>query len=236
MPVPDCSILIPLYNEEQSLIQSVRKLIGFLRRHGIEFEILLGSNGSTDSTVLIGEMLEDTAPGMIRFFHIKERGLVGKVFEDAAAMASSPYLISVDVDLSTDLEFIPKALELLREHDIVVGSKKSGCQDRSSTRLLGSMLFIACTQRMLSLPYDDYSIGAKGYRLEAIGPLVQGISEDTNYVIDLLFKARRAGLKIKLLPVACADWRRSRFRLLREGLVRFSHLFRLWLKQFGSSR
>ena len=236
MPVPDCSILIPLYNEEQSLIQSVRKLIVFLQRHGIKSEILLGSNGSTDSTVLIGKMLEDAAPGRIRFFHTDERGLVGKVFTEAAAMASSSHLISVDVDLSTDLEFIPKALELLKEHDIVVGSKKSGCQDRSFTRLLGSMLFIACTQWMLSLPYDDYSIGAKGYRLEAVGPLLEGISEDTNYVIDLLFKARRAGLKIKLIPVACADWRRSRFRLLREALVRFSHLFRLWLKQFSNSR
>jgi glycosyltransferase involved in cell wall biosynthesis len=233
MRVPDCSILIPLYNEEQNLLPGIRELFAFLENRGIESEILLGSNGSTDATALIGKMLADAAPERIRFFHIDERGFVGRVFREAASIACSPYLVSVDMDLSTDLEFIPEALELLRRYDIVVGSKKSGFQERSFTRLLGSMLFIACTQTMLSLPYDDYSISAKAYRLETVRGLLEGISDDSNYVIDVLHKARRKGLDIKSLPVACADWRTSRFSLLREALARFSHLFHLWLGQFG---
>jgi glycosyltransferase involved in cell wall biosynthesis len=233
MPVFDSTVLIPLYNEEQSLLPGIRKLILFFQTQGLNSEILLGSNGSTDLTAFIAKMLEDSVPGKIRFFHIDERGLVGSVFKMATSMARSPLLITVDIDLSVDLEFIPEALELLKENDIVVGSKQSGSQNRSLIRVLGSMLFIACTRKILALPYDDYSIGAKGYRLETVRPLIEGISEDTNYVLDLLCKARRKDLKIIPLPVACADWRRSRFRLLREALVRFSHLFRLWLAQIG---
>jgi glycosyltransferase involved in cell wall biosynthesis len=229
MPAFDTTILIPLYNEEQSLLPGIRKLILFLEKRGLRSEILLGSNGSTDSTALIGGLLEDSAPERIRFFHINQRGLVGRVFKMAAAMASSPFLIAVDIDLSIDLEFIPRALELLKENDIIVGSKRSGFQNRSFIRILGSMLFIACTRKMLKLPYDDYSIGAKGYRLGTVRPLIEGISEDTNYVLDLLRKARRKNLKITLVPVACADRRKSRFRLLEEAWLRFSHLFRLWI-------
>jgi glycosyltransferase involved in cell wall biosynthesis len=232
MPAFDCTILIPLYNEQESLLPGIRNLLKFIAERGLKSEILLGNNGSTDATALMGKMLEEFAPGRIRFFHTMERGLVGEVFRTATQMARSPLLISVDIDLSIDLMFIPKALELLKENDIVVGSKQSGSQNRSFIRIFGSLLFIACARKMLTLPYDDYSIGAKGYRLEAVRPLVEGISEDTNYVLDLLLGARHANLRIAVLPVACEDWRKSRFKLLREALVRFSHLFRLWAAQF----
>lgn len=236
MADPRFSILIPLYNEERCLVPNLRRLLAFLAQRGLHAEILLGSNGSTDATVSIMEMLRQAAPETIHAFHIEERGLVGRVFAMAARMASSPFLISIDADLSVDLEFIPNALALLEGCDIVVGSKQSGRQKRSVVRLLGSRLFILCAQALLGLQYDDYSIGAKGYRLEQARPLLAGISEDTGYVLDILYKAHRGGLCVAVLPVACTDWRKSRFRLLREGLVRFSHLFRVWIKGRGRTR
>jgi len=144
-------------------------------------------------------------------------------------------LISMDMDLSVDLEFITRAWGLLRASDLVVGSKKSGTQSRSVARLLGSKLFIFCARVLLRLPYDDYSIGAKAYKLSSVRPLLRGMSQDTNYVLDLLCRAQRAGLRIEVLPIACADWRRSRFRLFREALTRFLYLFRLWIGKLKST-
>ena len=173
-------------------------------------------------------MIESIRPGRIRFFHIKSRGAVESI-QNSGGLVSAPILISMDMDLSVDLEFITSALDLLRTTDMVVGSKKSGVQSRSPVRLLGSKLFILCAKVLLRLPYDDYSIGAKAYRAASVRPLVPGMSEDTNYVLDLLCRARRAGLGIEVLPIACSDWRKSRFRLFREALTRFLYLFRLWL-------
>ncbi len=102
-------------------------------------------------------------------------------------------------------------------------------------RLLRSKLFILCARVLLRLPYDDYSIGAKAYRVSSVRPLLPGMSEDTNYVLDLLSRAQRAGLRIEVLPIACSDWRKSRFRLFREALTRFLYLFRLWIWQIGNS-
>jgi glycosyltransferase involved in cell wall biosynthesis len=226
---PALSILLPLYNEQETLIPSLRKLLLFLRDEGFDAEIILGSNGSTDATPEICRIIASVLPGRISFFHINSRGAVGLVFKMAAELVSSPIMISMDIDLPVDLEFITRALELLKSCDLVVGSKKCGTQSRSPLRLLGSNLFILCARVLLRLPYDDYSIGAKAYRVASVRPLLHGISNDTNYVLDLLCRARRAGLRIEVWPIACADWRTSRFRLLREALVRFAHLFRLWI-------
>lgn len=228
----DLSILIPLYNEQEILIPNLRRLLLFMQRRGLNAEILLGSNGSDDSTVSIGTALQAENPGLIRFFHLERRGCVGRVFKIAVEIASTPVLIALDADLSVDLEFISKALCVLQDHDIALGSKQAGYQSRSVLRLLGSHLFIFCAQKLLSLEYDDYSIGAKGYRVEVAKLLAPDVSEDTNYVLDLLCKAQRKGFKIATVPIACADWRISRFRLLREGLIRFLHLFRLCIINF----
>jgi glycosyltransferase involved in cell wall biosynthesis len=226
---PDLSLVIPVYNEQDILVANLRKLLLFFQDKGLDAEIILGSNGSTDATVEIGTMIETIRPGRIRFFHISSRGAVGEVFKKAAELVSAPVLISMDMDLSVDLEFITAALDLLKTCDLIVGSKKSGIQNRSPLRLLGSKFFILCANALLRLPWDDYSIGAKGYKISSVRPLLRGISKDTNYVLDLLSRAQKAGLRIEVLPIACSDWRTSHFGLFKEAFTRFSYLFRLWI-------
>ncbi len=230
MGAPELSILIPLYNEEQTLIAGVRQLLHFLRREGINAEILLGCNGSTDATGLIGTLLEGALPDQVRFFQIPDRGHLGHIFRIAAEMATSPLMVTVDVDMSVGVDFIPTAMDLLKHYQIVVGSKLSGSQDRSAVRNAGTGLYALCAQVFLGLPYDDYSPGAKGYRLDSVRPLLGDISNDTGYVLDLLCEAGHAGLKVATVPIICRDFRKSRFNLIELGMGRFFHLFQVWLK------
>lgn len=230
MRPPDFSILVPLYNEEQTLLSGVGQLLRFLQKEDLNAEILLGCNGSTDATALIGKMLQDALPDRIRFFRISKRGRLGEIFRIAAGLAASPFMISVDVDMSVGTDFIPRALDLLKECHIVVGSKMSGFQQRSAVRNAGTSFYVHCAQIMLQLPYDDYSPGAKGYRLEAIRPFLGSISKDTGYVLDLLCEAGHSGLEVATIPIACCDLRKSRFNLLELGLGRFLHLLQVWVK------
>ena len=231
MPRPtDVTILIPLYNEEQCVVANSSLLLRYLADRNLNGEIILGSNGSTDATPEMAGQLQREHPDTVRFFHLERRGAVGEVFKRAVAMASAPILISMDMDLSVDLEFIPRALSLLSHNAVVVGSKQSGSQLRSLWRLAGSSAFIFCAQTLLKLPYDDYSLSAKAYKLESIRPWVHCLSHDTNYVLDVIYLCHNARLPMAVLPVACEDWRKSRFRLMREAAVRFSYLFSLWGK------
>ena len=220
------TIFIPVYNEEDILFKNIERLISYLSRHFPLYEIMIGSNGSTDSTIKIGEKLQDSYQE-VTFFHISEKG-VGRAFKKGVALAAWDRIITVDVDLTTDLDFIPRAGRLLDDYDIVVGSKKTGFQKRSTVRLLGSGLFILFVRILLGLPYVDYSIGAKAYRKKTILRYLNSIDYGSSYVIEIIYRAWCNTTKIIEIPVWCEDTRKSKFNLLHEGVYRFSNLFKLW--------
>ena len=225
---------IPVYNEEAILVPNTERLIAFLDGLGREYEVLIGSNGSTDSTTALGADLSRRFR-QVTFFHLPERG-VGLAFREFVRRARQPLLVSVDMDLSIDMTFVPQALELLEMNDIVVGSKKMGNQQRSAFRKLGSDTFLRIAHVLLGLPFDDYSIAAKAYRVENARLFMDRINEGSSYVLEMCYLTKLAGGRITQIPVSCEDWRTSKFNLLHEALYKYSHLVQLWLRERGGRR
>lgn len=222
------TIGIPVYNEERILCANAGRLVAHLERLDVPFEVLIGSNGSTDTTVHLARQLHE-ADRRIEGFHVPERG-VGVAFREFVRRARYPVLISLDMDLSADLVFVDRALALAATHDIVVGSKRLAPQRRSVLRKAGSDFFLWCTRLLTGLPYDDYSIGAKAYRVEFLRSVDIPIDDGSSYVLDLCFQAHRRGLRVARVPVACEDRRVSKFNLPREAVYKFSRLYGLWAR------
>lgn len=221
------SVFIPVYNEQDILIPNTERLISHLDRYGVDYEIIIGSNGSNDSTASLGKRLSDKCT-QVTFFHIKEKG-VGDAFKQGIRMARYDAVVSLDMDLSINLGFIGDALEFLdANHDIVIGSKKVGDERRSVFRRLGSDLFILTARVLLGLPFGDYSIGAKAYKRDLVLEYSQRIDKGTSYVLNIVYLAFRDKRKVIEIPVSCEDYRESRFNIIYEGLYRFYQLFRLW--------
>ena len=225
---------IPVFNEEAILVANTERLLAFLDRLGRDYDIIIGSNGSTDSTTALGVDLSRRFP-RVSFFHLPEKG-VGDAFREFLRRARYPFLVSVDMDLSVELEFVPRALELLESHEIVVGSKKMGNQKRSAFRKLGSDAFLRIARGLLGMPYDDYSLAAKAYRVDNARRFIGRINEGSSYVLEMCYLTKLAGGRITQIPVSCEDWRTSKFNLLHEALYKYSHLFRLWLRELGGRR
>ncbi len=222
------TIGIPVYNEEEILVSHTERLLAFLDGLGREYEVLIGSNGSTDSTPTVGAELALRLP-RVSFFHVPERG-VGVAFREFVRRAQYPFLVSVDMDLSVELSFIPSALQLLESHEIVVGSKKLGRQQRSWFRKLASDAFLRVVRLLLGLRYDDYSIAAKAFRVDMLRRFADCIDSGTSYVLEMCYMTQRAGGRITQVPVSCEDFRVSKFNLLHEAYYKYGHLFRLWLR------
>jgi len=221
------SVFIPVYNEEDILLVNTERLISHLDRYGVTYEIIIGSNGSNDSTPELGRMLSDRHT-QVWFFHLEEKG-VGDAFKQGIGMARYDAVVSLDMDLSIHLSFIGEALEFLEAgHDIVIGSKKVGDERRSALRRLGSHLFILTAGILLGLPFEDYSIGAKAYKRDLVLEYKYGIDRGTSYVLNIVYLAFRDKRKVIEIPVQCEDYRQSRFNIISEGLYRFWQLFRLW--------
>ena len=228
------TIGIPVFNEEELIRPNTLKLLSYLRELGTPFEVIIGSNGSTDGTVELGRELAGEH-AEVRFFHLPERG-VGQVFRCFVAEARHDLLISLDMDLSIDMNFVNRALELLESYDIVVGSKKMGSQKRSVARFAASYLFVSCAGWLLNLDYDDYSIAAKAFRRPLLRRYEYLIREGTAYVIDMVYYVKRDGGKVVQIPVDCEDHRKSKFNLIHEGYYKFFNLGRLWWQRNAGPR
>ena len=225
------TLFIPIYNEETLLVPNTVRLIETLDPLMTPYEIIIGSNGSTDGSIQqAGELCARYEN--LRFFHLPQKG-VGAAFREGVKRAVFERIITVDMDLSIDLEFIEKAHRLLSRYEVVIGSKVSGSQKRSWTRRMASSSFIRIARLLLRIDFHDYSIAAKGYRRELLEKYLPCIDDKTFYVVSILYLAHHDGRSITEIPVKCHDMRESRFNLVHEGFYKFGNLFRLWLVSLG---
>lgn len=219
------SILIPVYNEEEILEQSIRTLEDWFRMRASPFEVIVVENGSTDSTWKICQRLEKE----YSWFHavqIPEKS-VGKAFAAGVRKAQFPNLISLDCDLSVDLNFIHFAESLLKYSSMVVGSKSLGKQKRSVFRILGSQTYLLFTQILFGMTLTDFSMGAKAYKREVILPILDKIDGWTAYVFEICVWLTIHQKPIIQIGVSCEDHRKSRFNLFHEGFYRYYNLFKI---------
>jgi glycosyltransferase involved in cell wall biosynthesis len=226
--MPDYSVFIPVYNEQEILADHARRLTAYLDGLGRSYELIIGSNGSNDATAEIGRALAAELPALT-FFHLPGKG-PGHAFARALGLFRGQALITLDMDLAVELEFVPQALELLATHEVVVGSKRQGRQERSLTRVLGSGMFIAAARVLLNLPFEDYSLGAKAFSRGVLERFAGAVDGHTAYITNLLFCARRAGASMVELPVMCSDRRASRFNLGHEAAYRLAWALRLFVQ------
>ena len=218
------TVVIPVYNEEELITDNTKKLINFLDALKIPYEIIIGDNGSTDSTYQKGKKLMENHPNKVRFFYIRKKGSVGTVFKKAVLSSIYEKIITMDMDLLVDLNFIPRCIDLLDEYNMVIGSKRVGSQDRPLLRKLISDIFIKMVEVFLGLKFKDYSLACKGYRRSDVIDEIYLIDKGSSYVIALAFVLKRKGLKIKEIPVLCFDRRKSKFNIIGESIYRLRNL------------
>jgi glycosyltransferase involved in cell wall biosynthesis len=240
---PRLSIIIPIYNEEEILRESVNELLDGLANlaHADEtltFEILLAENGSTDSTVaLAAEIAEEySKPGAeITSFSVNEPNY-GKALRHGILKARGEFVICDEIDLC-DLDFYKGALELLLadKADMVVGSKAMrGAHDnrpvfrRVATRVINGMLRVAVDFR------GTDTHGLKAFRRDLVVPVVNQCVVDRDiFASELVVRAGRAKLDVVEIPVEVHEKRRPAINLFRrvpgvmKNLVRLTYAIRI---------
>jgi len=221
------TVFVPVYNEEALLVPNSLRLQAFLETLDRPYEIIIGSNGSTDGTIRHAKELCRQDP-RFRLFHLPRKG-VGRAFKDGVRISRYERIVTVDMDLSIHLGFVEQACGLLDRYDMVIGSKITGTQERAWIRRLASISFIRLAGLLLRIHFNDYSIAAKAYRKSLAERYLPFLDDQTFYVVQMVYRASRDKKRITEIPVACTDLRGSRFNLIHEGLYKFGNLFWLWL-------
>jgi len=206
-----------------------KKVINYLAHLCSDYEILIVSNGSTDSGDKIGMALEDQY-SQVRFFSLPERG-VGRAFKKGISEARYDHIIFMDADLSSDLSFIKESSQLLEKYVLILGSKIKGLQNRGFMRKVGSCVFFLAVFSVMRLKYVDYAPGAKAYQKSFLMKYFRYIDDYTSFVLNLTFIATTKKEPVIEIPILCEDRRKSRFNLYKEAISKFRGLFSLKLRQ-----
>ncbi|WP_392350349.1 glycosyltransferase family 2 protein [Parasynechococcus sp.] len=166
----DLSVVVPLYNEEESLPHLVEQLLAALRPTGERFELVLVNDGSSDRTGAVLEELCETVPELVGV-------LLRKNYGQTAAMAAGfdvaqgEVIVSLDGDLQNDPADIPMLLAKLREgYDLVSGWRHQR-QDAALQRKLPSKIANRLIGRVTGVRLHDYGCSLKAYSRDVLSDM-----------------------------------------------------------------
>jgi glycosyltransferase involved in cell wall biosynthesis len=136
----EISVLIPAYNEADSIRQNIEHLDAFLKENCSSYEIVVSEDGSTDGTDRI--LKELAGREIITHLHSSIRLGKGKAVRNAFFASSGERVFFTDADFPMEMEDIPKMLGLLGRYNMVIGSRSKGISaERSFARKMFSIYY-----------------------------------------------------------------------------------------------
>ena len=189
------SIVIPVYNEEDSLVELVDRIHTATKALEKPFEIVFVNDGSTDKSQQVIEALS-AQYSYIRFITFRKN--FGKSAALSAGFKHVKYRIvfTMDADLQDDPMEIPRFLEEIENgYDLVTGWKENRLDPKEKT--IPSKLFNAMTSKMSGLKLNDYNCGFKCYKKEVLDEI--DLYGELHRFVPFL--AHKKGFKVKEIPV-----------------------------------
>jgi len=233
-PVPDLSIVIPIYNEEEILERAVSSLVPRVRELGRPFELLLAANGCVDQTIPIGRRLEQMFPE-VKLLECPTPNY-GAALKLGMLAAAGNVVLCDEIDLC-DTDFYVRALDMLDRGvaDLVVGSKAMpGADDRrpfvrkAATRVINGMLRVTLGFR------GTDTHGLKAFRRTVLLPVIHTCVVDKDlFASEFVIRAQRAGVACAEIPVSLEEQRKPSIHLVRRvpnvlrNLARLVYVIRL---------
>lgn len=204
---PYISIVIPAYNEVDNLKKgSLEQVNNYFKDKEYRYEVLVVDDGSSDETV---EVVKKKIVGF-KNFRLIEMSHAGKALTvmNGLLLTEGEYAVFTDMDQATPINQIEKVLPKFKQgFDIVIGAR-SGRKGAPFIRKLSAWGFSMIRNIFLGLPFIDTQCGFKAFNrrsIELIFPelikrweakKISGVAVNAGFDVEMLFVARKKGLKI----------------------------------------
>jgi dolichyl-phosphate beta-glucosyltransferase len=215
---PELSVVIPAYNEAARIVPTIGAIASYVSSLGRPWELIVADDGSSDETVPV---LQDLGLANARILIAERNGGKGSAVQRGLMAARGAWILFVDADNSTPIEQLGPALALGEQgNHVVVGSRAaSGAseQNRGLVRNTVSGILRWMVQNLLMVGVSDTQCGFKLFSQDAAHLLaarqtLMGFSFD----LELLYLARKYGLRVAELPVRWYDAPGSKVDVARE--------------------
>lgn len=222
----ELSIVLPCLNEERTVGKCAAKALTFLEINGVEGEIIVSDNGSTDHSREVASQFG------ARIVSVESKGY-GNALRGGFEAAQGKYIIMADSDDSYDLENLMPFLEKLREgFDLVMGNRFKGEIKKGAMpwhhRYIGNPILSLIGKLFFRSPANDFHCGLRGFSKDAIEKMDLHTT-GMELASEIVIKASILGMKVCEVPTTLSPdgrgrpphlnsfrdgWRHLRFLLL----------------------
>lgn len=237
------SIVIPAYNEERRIGQSLDEILRFLKSQSFKAEVLVVNDGSGDSTpqIVTDRMESYQSAG----FHLRlitndpNRGK-GYSVRRGVSEAKGEIILFTDADLSSPITESPKLIAPIAEGraDVAFGSRALDRKligvKQSVVRDFGGRVFNFFLRFITRLEFKDTQCGFKAFRRESALPVfrLQSI-ERFGFDPEVLYIARKRGLRLIEVPVVWNHSDDSKVNYLRDSVDMMLDLIRIRMRDIA---
>lgn len=225
------SVVLPCLDEEATVGRVVDKALQVMKDGGIDGEVIVVDNGSTDGSVKIAE--EHGAKVVI-----EEKKGYGNALRRGFAEASGDIIVMADSDDTYDLLEMPKFLDELEGADFVMGSRLKGDIKKDAMpwlhRHLGNPLLTRILNLLFKTKISDAHCGMRAFRKDLLEKMELQTS-GMEFASEMIIKASKLGIRIKEVTVAYGPrsggeaklvsiedgWRHMRFMFLYKHAMLF---------------
>ncbi len=164
----DVSIVIPLYNEEESLPELCEWIVRVVNANNYSYEIIMVDDGSTDDSWCVIQKISANNPNIKGIKFQRNYGKSAALNEGFKA-AKGDVVITMDADMQDSPDEIPELRRMIIEdkYDLVSGWKKKRYDNRL-TKNLPSKIFNAAARRISKIQLHDFNCGLKAYRKKVV--------------------------------------------------------------------
>lgn len=228
----ELSVVIPVYNEEKRIIETITRLSGYLSSREHTGEVIISDDGSHDNgPALVSERF--AGDPLVRMIRAGQNQGKGAAVRRGVLAARGEHIVFTDADLSYPVETIGHCLEELAACDVVAGSRnlpdsRIAIEPPLVRRLTGAV-FKGAVRRLVLPGFSDTQCGFKGFRREAARKIFSECTVDGfAFDVEVLALARQMGFRIRELPVLLSlDSSDSSINLTTDPFRMFGDLVRI---------
>ena len=231
-PPPKYSIVIPAFNEAARLPRALEKIRTYLLERGLEAEVLVVDDGSTDATAEIAREADLHWPDALRGVRLVSNGANrGKGYSVQHGMleARGEIALFTDADLSAPIEEFDKLLAALGDADVAIGSRAVDRRlisvHQSRLREIAGIIFNRFVRIFTGLPFEDTQCGFKAFVMGRARVIFeQQRIERFGFDPEILFLAQRHGLRCVEVPVRWAHDPATKVNVYSDSVKMFLDL------------
>ncbi|MFW5983278.1 MAG: glycosyltransferase family 2 protein [bacterium] len=206
----EVSIIIPAYNEEDVISDTLKKLTN----EGLheKYEIIIIDDGSTDKTPDILNKFP-----ILVYNHFQNKGY-GAALKTGIRKAKGEKIILMDSDGQHDPKYIPEIINSLENCDMVIG-ERTAASHQVKNRQFGKLLIKKTGEYLVEQKLPDYNSGFRGIRKEIIKDMLNIMPNGFSFSTTSTLAFLKDGYRIKTFPIHVTEriGRKSNVKFAKDG-------------------